>query len=46
MDNNELWSAYSDLGEAAASLQFAGYSSLAERARSLQSEVADILPED
>ena len=42
-DDNELRTAYSELGEAASSLQFAGYSSLSERARNLQSEVADII---
>lgn len=39
----ELQHAYSELGEAAASLSFAGYPRLSNRVRDLQSEVGDYL---
>lgn len=42
-DDSELRTAYSELGEAAATLHFAGYSRLAEKARNLQSEVGEYL---
>ena len=42
-DDSELRTAYSELGEAAATLHFAGYSRLAEKTRNLQSEVGEYL---
>ena len=43
MEDTELRTAYSELGEAAATLHFAGYSRLAEKARKLQFEVGECL---
>ena len=41
--HDELMAAYGHLGEASASLYFAGYNRLSEIVRELQSEVADYI---
>lgn len=41
--NEDLKTAWSELGDASANLSFVGYNRLAERARNLQSEVYELI---